>query len=74
MKKRLEKGGCSDIVSETLRPEDVQTERNVSLSPSLYCRTSNDDQSDSKGRSLRDIEKDLNEEYQNFMDLCSRFY
>lgn len=74
LKERLEKGGCSDIVSETLRPEDVQTERNVSLSPSLYCRTSNDDQGDSKGRSLRDIEKDLNEEYQNFMDLCSRFY
>ena len=74
LKERLEKGGCSDIVSETLRPEDVQTERNVSLSPSLYCHTSNDDQGDSKGRSLRDIEKDLNEEYQNFMDLCSRFY
>ncbi len=70
LKEKFEKGGCDDIVSETLAPEDVQTERNVSLSPSLYCHTSNEGQNASKSRSLREIEEDLDKEYRKFVDFC----
>ncbi len=74
LKEKLKKGGCDDFASETLTPEDVQTERNVSLSPSLYCHTSSEEQGTSKGRSLRDIEADLDKEYRKFADLCSYRY
>ncbi len=70
LKEKLEKGGCDDIVSETLAPEDVQTERNASFSPSLYCHTSSEGQNASKSRSLREIEEDLDKEYRKFADLC----
>ncbi len=74
LKKRLEKVGCLNLTFKTLRNEDVQSEKNVALSPFLYCGNSGEEEASSESRNLRDIEADLDKEYRKFLDLCSFHY
>lgn len=74
LKERLEKAGCDEIASRTVESSSIQMERNLSLSPSLYCQTLEKTSAEAKGRELKDIEKDLEKEYRHFQQLCDFYF